>query len=145
MRRPERIPIIVGLFKKYPSLLETMLEQELPEDILSDELVEKWTQEPDQRLGQLLINEGLINDDLGNWNIEEDNWLIKNAILEVEDIKFWGNNYGKDMKPLSKTNYILLKDLTTDHIVNILKFYEGRLNNLNSEYLKYFLERIKHE
>lgn len=33
----------------------------------------------------------------------------------------WGKNYDKDMNRLPKTEYVFIKDLTTDHIEAILK------------------------
>ena len=35
-------------------------------------LGEIWKKHPDQRMGQLLINYGLINDNMESWNIEDD-------------------------------------------------------------------------
>ena len=112
------------------------------------ELIEKeWLKSPDQRFGQLLSNLGLVSKEIENyiWNIEEeDDWLIKNGYCNIEDIKFWGVNYYKNGKQRKTTKFKLLKDLDTDHIKNIIKFFENQnmLHRLNKEYLEYFNKRI---
>ena len=106
---------------------------------------ETWLEHPDLRFGQLLCNLRLIPDiDIENhiWNIEEDDWLIKNGYCNIEDIKFWGVNYYKNGKQRKTTKCVLLKDLKTDHIQNIIKFLEGRLHRIPVKYLEYFNKRI---
>ena len=110
-------------------------------------LIEKeWLKSPDQRFGQLLSNLGLVSKEIENhiWNIEEDDWLIKNGYCNIEDIKFWGVNYYKNGKQRKSTKYKLLKDLDNDHIQNIIKFFEkyNVLDQLPKDYLKYFNKRI---
>ena len=111
------------------------------------ELIEKeWNKYPDYRFGQLLSNLNLIDKEIENiiWNIEEDNWLIQNNYCNIEDIKFWGVNYYKNGKKRKTTKFVLLKDLETDHIINIIKFFEDQnmLHKLNKQYLEYFNKRI---
>lgn len=111
------------------------------------ELIEKeWYKSPNQRFGQLLSNMGLVSKEIEDkiWNIEEDNWLIKNGYCNIENIKFWGVNYYKNGKKRKTTKYKLLKDLDGDHIRNIIKFFEDNnaINQLNKEYLEYFNKRI---
>ena len=108
---------------------------------------ETWLEHSDLRFGQLLCNLRLIQDiDIENhiWNIEEDDWLIKNNYCNFEDIKFWGVNYYKNGKKRKSTKYKLLKDLDNDHIKNIIIFFEkyNSLDKLNKEYLEYFNKRI---
>lgn len=55
----------------------------------------------------------------------------------------WGVNYFKNGKPRRKTKRVPLKDLTTDHIKNILIFFENRTHQLNPSYLKYFNLRVQ--
>ena len=110
-------------------------------------LIEKeWLKSPDQRFGQLLSNLGLVSKEIEDyiWNIEEDDWLIKNGYCNIEDIKFWGVNYYKNGKQRKSTKYKLLKDLDNDHIQNIIKFFEkyNTLDFLPKDYLKYFNKRI---
>lgn len=104
-----------------------------------------WLENPDLRFGQLLCNLRLIPDlniEDHIWSIEEDDWLINNKYINIDDIKFWGVNFYKNGKQRKKTKYVLLKDLKTDHIVNIIKFFEGRLGRMNTKYLEYFNKRI---
>lgn len=106
-------------------------------------IIEKhWKENPDLRLGQLLINEGFIPDYYKLWNIEEDQWLIDNKALSLQDIKFWGSNYDKDMNRLAETKYKLLKDLDDSHISAILDLYEEGMLKIDENYLKYFKTRI---
>lgn len=111
------------------------------------ELIEKeWIKYPDSRFGQLLSCLNLIDKEIENhiWNIEEDDWLIRNNYCNIEDIKFWGINYYKNNKPRKTIKFVLLKDLDTSHIKNIIKFFESNnmLHKLNKEYLEYFNKRI---
>lgn len=103
---------------------------------------EIWKNNPDLRLGQLLINEGYVPDYYKLYNFEEDDWMIENKAIKFEDIKFWGSNYDKDMNRLSETKYKLLKDLDDSHISAILDFFEEGLIKINDNYLKYFKTRI---
>ena len=111
------------------------------------DLIEKeWLKSPDQRFGQLLSNLGLVPKDIKDyiWNIEEDDWLIKNGYCNIEDIKFWGINYYKNGKQRKTTKFKLLKNLDVDHIKNIIKFFEDQnmLHKLNKDYLEYFNKKI---
>lgn len=63
---------------------------------------------------------------------------------KIED-QTWGRAFDKNNNRLPKIEYIKLKDLSLDHIKNIKKYYKGRLDKLNSDYLKYFNKRIKEE
>lgn len=152
MRNPLRIPIVLNIFKNnLKCCLEFLgdnslfylikLKQKLPE------IEEKWKKYPDSRLGQLLTSMGLVPKNIEDkiWNIEEDDWLIENDYCKVEDIKFWGVNFYKNGKQRKKTKYVLLKDLKTDHIQNIIKFFEGRLHRIPVKYLEYFNKRICNE
>lgn len=56
-----------------------------------------------------------------NGEIKEDE--ISNLISDIRKSFTWGQNYDKNHKRLSKTIYKKLKDLDTDHIINILKYF----------------------
>ena len=123
--------------------------QKLIDDLYNnwEEIEEEWLKYPDCRLGQLLVNLNLIpskNIENHIWNIEEDDWLIKNGYCNIEDIKFWGVNYYKNGKQRKTTKFKLLKDLDIDHIKNIIIFFEkyNSLDKLNKEFLEYFNKRI---
>ena len=48
---------------------------------------------------------------------------IKDLIKDVREQFTWGQNYDKNNVRLNKTNYILLKDMTTGHIINVLLYF----------------------
>lgn len=52
---------------------------------------------------------------------------IKKLIPFIREQFTWGKNYNKNNVRLKKTNYILLKDLTTSHIINILIYFTNLL------------------
>ena len=147
MRQKLRIQIVLDLMLNKEILLHFLntSSQKLIDDLYNnwEEIKEEWLKYPDCRLGQLLVNLNLIpskNIEHIIWNIEEDDWLIKNGYCNIEDIKFWGINYYKNGKQRKSTKYKLLKDLDNDHIQNIIKFFEkyNTLDFLPKDYLKYF-------
>lgn len=149
MRSPNRISICLKLLfpnKTLYSFLGENVQAGYTKKIHNNwDLIEKkWLENPDQRFGQLLSNMGLVSKEIENhiWNIEEDDWLINNGYVNIENIKFWGVSFYKNGKKRKKIKYVLLKDLKTDHIINIIKFFEGNLNKIRIEYLKYFNKRI---
>lgn len=151
MRNPNRIPIVLNIFKNNLKccmgflgtnniFLITTLKLKLSE-------IEKyWKENSDQRLEQVLHNLCMVPQETGNniYHIEEDDWLIKNGYCNIEDIKFWGVNYYKNGKKRKTVKFKLLKDLDIDHIKNIIKFFEDQnmLHKLNKEYLEYFNKQI---
>lgn len=54
---------------------------------------------------------------------------VKNLIKDIREQFNWGKNYDKNNNRLPKTEYILLKDLDTDHILNILSYFTNDLYN----------------
>ncbi len=152
MRNPNRIPICLKLLSN-GNILMHFLNKKHRDSIrtITDNwklIEETWKKHPDLRFGQLLCNLRLIsNINIENhiWNIEEDDWLIKNGYCNFENIKFWGVKYYKNGKKRKSTKYKLLKDLDLDHIKNIINFFEkyNALNQLNKEYLEYFNKRIE--
>jgi hypothetical protein len=58
--------------------------------------------------------------------IKEDE--IGKLIKDIREQFTWGQNYAKNGRMLKKTKYILLKDLTTDHIIGILSYFTEKLN-----------------
>jgi len=151
MRNKLRIPIILDLMLNKETLLRFLntSSQKLIDNLYNnwEEITEEWDKCSDYRLGQLLVNLNLIpskeiEDHI--WNIEEDDWLVKNGYCNIEDIKFWGVNYYKNGKKRKTIKFVLLKDLKIDHIQNIIKFFKDQdsLHKLNKEYLEYFNKRI---
>ena len=119
MRRPERIPIFLEKvdWDKLEERWQIDISQSLRGEILAKRYF--WEQEPDLRFGQWLINLGLLPDHLNIWNDEED-WILSSQGIPAREYKFWGRNFDKDMNRLPKTEWILIKDMTTDHIQAIL-------------------------
>jgi hypothetical protein len=62
---------------------------------------------------------------IGNPELRTDN--LSNVIESVREQFVWGRNYDKENNRLDKTEYILLKNLDTDHIVAILKYFTEKL------------------
>lgn len=152
MRQKLRIPIACNYFHQ-PEILQRFLkteDMEIVNRIIHNytSIMLKWKKSPDMRFGQLLCCMRFIpNSDIENhiWNIEEDDWLIKNGYCNIEDIRFWGVNYYKNGKLRKKIKFKLLKDLDLDHIKNIILFFEkaNSLHRLNKQYLEYFNKRIE--
>jgi len=150
MRNPKRIPIVLDLMLNKETLLHFLnTSSQKTIDIIYNhwERFEKeWIKYPDCRFGQLLSNLDLVPKDIENhiWNIEEDQWLAENGYINYEDIKFWGVNFYKNGNRRKKTKYVLLRDLETDHIENIIKFFErySTIDRIPKNYLNYFNKRI---
>lgn len=144
MRRPERIPIVLDIMFASSDIIGAFTGSLDTTELFKNRegIEEYWKENYDQRFGQVLINLELCNDNLSLWNKEEVEWLISNGYCKVEDISFWGNSFDKDNNRLPETRYILLKDITDSHIDGILDYYQGRLDRLNPDYLKYFEGRI---
>jgi hypothetical protein len=151
MRNPKRIPICLNLLlnddilKKFLNTFSNKLLDNVMENC--DEIKKTWLKHPDARFGQLLCYLRLIpNMDIENhiWNIEESDWLINNGYCKIEDVKFWGVLYYKNGNKRKKVKHVLLKDLKTDHIKNIINFFEKykSIDQLPKDYLEYFNKRI---
>lgn len=151
MRNKDRIPILCNYFHQ-GEILQKFLNTDDKNVVFKifnkfTSVMLEWNSCPDYRFGQLLANMNLVSKEIEDniWNIEEDDWLIKNNYCNIEDIKFWGVNYYKNGKKRKTTKFKLLKYLDIDHIQNIIKFFEDQnaLHRLNKEYLEYFNKRIK--
>lgn len=131
MRPKERIPIFLKLvdFNKLEDKWEINISQDLRGIILSEKVIDYWLENPDQRFGQILINLGLIADDLIIWINEENDILIEQGI-DPKEFLLWGINYDKDKNSLSETQWKLCKDLESDHIQKILEEVEEELYNI---------------
>jgi len=92
---------------------------------------DEWKKNPDERFGQLLINLGLIEDNLIDWKKEENEHPIPHKYLR--EIQHWGTYGKKGYKEVS------IKDLTENHIKMILKT-QNHINENLKELLKYELK-----
>lgn len=155
MRVKNRIPIVFELIEndenklKFLKYLFPNVINELFSDIVkkwneNKEKIEKlWLDNPDLRLTQVLVNTGILVNYPGFWyHKEEISFIVSEELLEPREILFWGQNYDKDMNRLPKTNFILIKDMSKDHIAAILKDNnEGKLN-ISSVYRKAFEQEL---
>lgn len=141
MRNPKRIPIIIKFFKENPYELNKFLGEEVEFRETIDVLKSYWAKYPDCRMGQLLINHGVVSQ--SSWFTEEVDWLIKHGYFKFEELNFWGTNFYKNGKRKPKTVYKLLKDLDLDHIKAIIKFNKDRGQQIDQKYLEYFNKRIQ--
>lgn len=103
MRLHERIPVFLKLVDWTVLVKELGLSngtdtntQGLVNNIKDNlgTIVYEWTRNPDLRIGQLLINLGVLPDHLELWNLEYDEILKKQGI-ESRLFLFWGT-YGKE-------------------------------------------------
>jgi hypothetical protein len=100
------------------------------------EIYSYWLENQDLRLTQVLLYSGVIKNTYGMLIHEEEvQGIIDSGIAHPRDILLWGNNYDKSGNKLKTTNWILLRDLETSYITNILK-----LKNINPIYLEFLNE-----
>lgn len=84
-----------------------------------------WVESPNQRFGQLLINNGIVEDGTFNWNAEIHNYDIPHEY--IREIQHWGKiNWYRNYKQ------ILIKDLEFDHIIAILETQKHISDNLRT-------------
>lgn len=62
---------------------------------------------------------------------------------EIRKHMYWGKNYDKDGNLLEETEWILLKDITDDHLEGLIKYWEERI--LKYEGADVFLNIFKKE
>lgn len=92
---------------------------------------------PHLRFSQILQHMGLHK--IGFWYHIEDEAVLMSLGVEPREVLYWGNNYSKNNNRLKKTNWILIKDMDTEHIEAVLN------NNFthNVTYLKCFINELK--
>jgi len=84
------------------------------------EITEYWTENPDLRFSQVLINIGIIPNVPGVWYYKEEHEILQDLGVQTREFLLWGQNFDKDMNRLPETIYKPVKDLSTDHIKAIL-------------------------
>ena len=87
---------------------------------MKSSIITYWKKRPNLRFGQMLINLSLSPNKLKIWNDEEKDILLDQG-YEPREVLYWECNYDKDRKKLPKTEWILIKDMSTDHIKVILE------------------------
>ena len=90
-----------------------------------------WKDNPDQRIGQLLINLGLIDDSMEAWVSEESDILIDQGV-SPEGCLYWTSIYDKDENVLPEPITRLVSELSINHINRIIEFIE--INNGHVSY-----------
>jgi len=105
-------------------------------------IINYWKENPDQRIGQVLINLGLLPDNFNVWN-DEERYILKDQGLAPEEYLFWGSIYDKDMNPIPLMHK-LIKDMDTDHIEKVLTLYTGEESRLSTEYITAFTNVLKY-
>lgn len=60
--------------------------------------------------------------------IKEDS--IENLIKDIREQFTWGRNYTKDGKLLDKTEWLLLKDISNDHLKGLIKYWKSKMDSL---------------
>lgn len=106
-----------------------------------DRFIKYWKENPDQRIGQLLINLRLIPDNFDIWNDEEAD-ILKDQGLPPEEYLYWGSIYDKDMNRIP-LKYRLIKDMDTDHIEKVLNLFTGENSKLTTNYITAFTNVLK--
>lgn len=165
MRRPERIPIILELLKDNTNkklILENFFKPKEGEQIKLyepyndiDFHVQRWSENfesfstgwnliPDLRLTQALVNSGILPNYPGFWYFKEDEQLMIDCnLLEPRDIYFWGQNYDKGLNRLAQTNWVLIKDMSIEHIEAILLHVFNNEMKVGDKYVEYFNDELK--
>ena len=103
-----------------------------------EELRKAWYENPDWRFSQVLVNSGTLSNIPGSWYYIEEDELLEKQGIPLREILFWGKNYDKDMNRLPETQWILIKDMSTEHITAVL---DGKFTG-NPRYLKTFKEEL---
>lgn len=88
---------------------------------------EYWKENPDQRIGQVLINLGLIPDNFKIW-IDEESDILINQGIPPEECLYWTSIFDKNENLLDKPITRLIKDLEPNHIKKILKIFYPKLS-----------------
>ena len=130
MRLKQRIDIflkLVDIRKALDIYFERVNISEELKDTFTLTILEKyekirsfWKSNYDLRFPQVLINMGIIPNYSGFWYYIEEVEILLKLGIEPREFLFWGRNYDKDMHKLPKTEYLLIKDMNTDHIQAII-------------------------
>lgn len=92
---------------------------------------------PYLRFSQVLQIHNLYKE--GFWFFIEDDIMLMGLGVNPREVLYWGNNYSIKGNKLKKTNWILIKDMSTEHIKAVL---DGNFTN-NLTYLKAFNNELK--
>ena len=127
MNHKERIPIFIKLVN-WSKLLQRwgnpITENELHNLYDLNKIIKYWKQYPELRIGQMLINLGVIDikDQYKQnkiWYDNEQSILLDQGINPI-DFLLWTSLFDKEGNRLKSPKTQLLKDLSTDHLQNIM-------------------------
>ena len=140
MRTPERIDNFLKLIN-LDKLAKRwwILPDLLKLNIYNEKVTKYWKENPDQRIGQVLINLQLIPNNFSIWNDEEDEILINQGI-PPEKYLFWTSLFDKNGNTLKEPITKLIEDLDATHIHNILT---SKLLHLSDIQKKAFNNELK--
>ena len=145
MRLKERIPNFiekVNIENLLLNIWELPVSKETIESIKKDlpRIQQLWTEYPDERFSQTLVNNNYIPNYQGFWYYMEESEILKEQGVDASEYLFWGQNYDEKGKRLPETRYRLIKELDTDHIKTILN--EGHTEE-GSEYHKALTKELE--
>ena len=83
--------------------------------------LEYWNENPDQRIGQVLVNLGILPDRVPIYYAEESDILMNQGYAPEECI-FWTSIYDKNGDLMSSPKSNLICDISIEHIENILSY-----------------------
>lgn len=146
MRVRERIPKFIDrineqfIHEVFLSLFKTNFEESELKVVKSKRKIKKyWMANHDLRFTQVLVNMGFVENFPGFWYYIEDEGILLSVGVPAREVFYWGQNYDKDMNKLEQTNWILIKDMSTDHIETII---DGGWVREDSAYKRYFEEEL---
>lgn len=152
MRPVERIPIFlqhVDLHKLLVDIWNLPLSlEEIPivvSNIKSemDSIRKVWIKNRDLRFSQVLIKLGLIHNYVGFWFYMEEHEILKEMGVQPRDYLLWGSRFDKRGKLLKKVKWVSIRDLSTDHILKILKEkHTNRIDYLSAFETELILRKV---
>ena len=145
MRLKERIPNFiekVNIENLLLNIWELPVSKETIESIKKDlpRIQQLWTEYPDERFSQTLVNNNYIPNYQGFWYYMEESEILKEQGVDASEYLFWGQNYDEKGERLPETRYRLIKELDTDHIKAILN---ERHTEKGSEYHKALTKELE--
>jgi len=113
------------------------------EDFMNNEnFFEEWNKYPDQRIGQCLINIGILKDDFKIWNDEDMN-ILYDSSTDLTGLLEWTSIYDADENPLKNPIKKPINKLTTPHILNILEYFKKNNQYLHPIYREAFKQELR--
>lgn len=145
MRPKERIRHYVSVFN--PEKLKTISRDFNVQLYRANkfEFYEFWLENPDLRLIQALIcfRAGVLMVDEHYFSTEDIDYFMGFQGEKQENVKYWGSNYKENGKRRKNTKWVLLKELDTDHIINIVTDVSLGKYTISEMTMNYFKKRIK--